>query len=135
MIIGRKHNCVLCASISGFLHTKTDLHGIKSVLKHPLIIIVYMDLGNFVRWLLPASVYNIYRLMHAPFPYQECYHPERPISARGMITVLIWKKACIVLFIKRFDIMLSECCPDIYRCGTSGVYVWAKSTLLPINMW
>jgi hypothetical protein len=30
-----------------------------------------------------------------------------------MITVLIWKKACIVLFIKRLDIMLSEFCPDI----------------------
>ena len=41
----------------------------------------------------------------------------------GMITILIWKKACIVLFIKRLwyfvlfikrlDIMLSEFCPDI----------------------
>jgi hypothetical protein len=31
----------------------------------------------------------------------------------GMITVLIWKKACIDLFIKRLDIMLSEFRPDI----------------------
>jgi hypothetical protein len=30
-----------------------------------------------------------------------------------MITVLIWKKAFIGLFIKRLDIMLSEFCPDI----------------------
>jgi hypothetical protein len=39
-----------------------------------------------------------------------------------MITVLIWEKACIVLFIKRhhvvlfikrLDIMLSDFCPDI----------------------
>jgi hypothetical protein len=58
-----------------------------------------------------------------------------------MITVLIWKKTCIDLFIERLDIMLSKFCPDIcpwamgrYRCGTSGVYVWAKLTLLLINM-
>jgi hypothetical protein len=30
-----------------------------------------------------------------------------------MITVLIWKKAGIVLFIKKLDIMLSEFSPDI----------------------
>jgi hypothetical protein len=36
---------------------------------------------------------------------------------------------------ERLDIVLSEFCPDgKYRCGTSGVYVWAKLTLLLINM-
>jgi hypothetical protein len=30
-----------------------------------------------------------------------------------MIKVLIWKKARMVIFIKRLDIMLSEFCPDI----------------------
>ena len=37
---------------------------------------------------------------------------------------------------ERLDIVLSEFCPDgRYRCGTSGVYVWAKLMLLLINMW
>jgi hypothetical protein len=37
---------------------------------------------------------------------------------------------------ERLDFMLSEFCPDgRYRCGTSGVYVWEKLTLLLINMW
>ena len=37
---------------------------------------------------------------------------------------------------ERLDIVLSEFCPDgRYRCGTSVVYVWAKLTLLLINMW
>ena len=126
------------------------------------------------------------------------YGPEVDIG-QGMITVLIWKKACINLCItyfnielkrtkltshtdtklmdmsdryrlrvllpkrqqifprrtstfskrqltvgrkwrhgahERLDIVLSEFCPDgRYRCGTSGVYVWAKLTLLLINMW
>ena len=30
-----------------------------------------------------------------------------------MITVLIWKKPCIDLFIERLDIVLSDFCPDI----------------------
>jgi hypothetical protein len=131
------------------------------------------------------------------------YRPDgfspRVDIGRGMITVLIWKKACINLFItyfnielkrtnltshrdtklmdmsdryrlrvllpkrqqifprwtstfskrlltvgrkwrhgahERLDIVLSEFCPDgRYRCGTSGVYVWGKLTLLLINMW
>jgi hypothetical protein len=130
------------------------------------------------------------------------YRPEgfspRVDIGRGMITVLIWKKACINLYItyfnielkrtkltsntdtklmdmsdwyrlrvllpkrqqiflrwtstfskrqftvgrkwrhgahKRLDIVLSEFFPDgKYRCGTSGVYVWAIMTLLLINM-
>ena len=37
---------------------------------------------------------------------------------------------------ERLDIVLSEFFHDgRYRCGTSGVYVWAKLTLLLINMW
>jgi hypothetical protein len=36
---------------------------------------------------------------------------------------------------ERLAIVLSEFCPRArYRCGTSGVYVWAKLTLLLINM-
>ena len=31
----------------------------------------------------------------------------------GMITVLLWKKSCIDLFIERLDIVLSDFCPDI----------------------
>jgi hypothetical protein len=147
----------------------------------------------------------IYRLMHALFHIKtvivprDRYRPEgfspRVDIGQGMITVLIWKKACINLFItyfnielkrtkltshtdtklmdmsdryllpkrqqifprwtstfskrqltvgrkwrhgapERLDIVLSEFCPDgRYRCGTSGVYVWAKLTLLLINMW
>jgi hypothetical protein len=41
-----------------------------------------------------------------------------------MITVLIWKKACIVLFIKRLDIMLSEFCPDICPWADIAVALW-----------
>ena len=147
---------------------------------------------------------DIYRLMHALFDIKTViiprnrYRPEgfspRVDIGRGMITVLIWKKACInlILFItyfnielkknkinfphrhqtygyewsisafetstnlsltfskrqltvgrkwrhgahERLDIVLSEFCPNgRYRCGTSGVYVWAKLTLLLINMW
>jgi hypothetical protein len=53
-----------------------------------------------------------------------------------MITVLLWKKSCIDLFIERLDIVLSAFSPmGWYRCGTFGVYVWAKLTLLLINMW
>jgi hypothetical protein len=125
------------------------------------------------------------------------YRPEglspRVDIGRGMISVLIWKKPCINLFItyfnielkrtkltshtdtklmdmsdryrlrvllpkrqqifprwtstfpkrqltvgahERLDIVLSEFCSDgRYRCGTSGVYVWEKLTLLLINMW
>ena len=116
----------------------------------------------------------------------EGFSPKVDIG-RGIITVLVWKKACINLFItyfnielkrtkltshtdtklmdmsdryrlrvllpkrqqifprwtstfskqhERLDIVLSEFCLDgRYRCGTSGVYVWAKLTLLLINMW
>jgi hypothetical protein len=126
----------------------------------------------------------------------EGFSPKVDIG-RGIITVLVWKKACINLFItyfnielkrtkltshtdtklmdmsdryrlrvllpkrqqifprwtstfskfdswaevtswphERLDIVLSEFCLDgSYRCGTSGVYVWAKWTWLLINMW
>jgi hypothetical protein len=42
-----------------------------------------------------------------------------------MITVLLWKKSCIDLFIERLDIVLSDFCPNIcpWACH---VYVWAK---------
>jgi hypothetical protein len=37
---------------------------------------------------------------------------------------------------ERLDTVLSEYCPDgRYRCGTSGVYGWAKLTSLLINVW
>jgi hypothetical protein len=37
---------------------------------------------------------------------------------------------------ERLAIVLSEFCPDgRYRCDTSGVYVWARLTLLLIKMW
>jgi hypothetical protein len=151
--------------------------------------------------------YNTYRLMHVLFHIKiviiprDRYRPEgfsrRVDIGRGMITVLVWKKACINLFItyfnfelkritltshtdtklmdmsdryrwrvllpkrqqifprwtstffkrqltvgrkwrhgahERLDIVLSEICPDgRYRCGASGVYVWATLTLLLIN--
>ena len=80
---------------------------------------------------------NMHTLFHIrtyaySFPYQGCYHPERPISARGllssretdidqrasggprvnigwgMISVLKWKKACINLFITYFNIELNR---------------------------
>jgi hypothetical protein len=134
-----------------------------------------------------------------PLSSRETDIGQRVEISRGMITVLIWKKAWINLFItyfnielkrtklsshidtkfmdmsdryqlrglfpkrqqifprrtstfskrqltvgrkwrhgahKSLDIVLSEFCPDgRYRCGTSGVYVWAKLTLLLINMW
>ena len=58
--------------------------------------------------------YTIYRLMHALFHIRtviiprDRYRPEgfspRGDIGRGMITVLIWKKACINLFITYFKI-------------------------------
>ena len=60
------------------------------------------------------DTYFNHRLMHAFFPYQDCYHPkeryrpdgnsQRVDIGRVMITVLIWKKACIYLFITYFNI-------------------------------
>jgi hypothetical protein len=130
-----------------------------------------------------------------PFSISRLLSSREIDIGQGMITVLIWKKTCINLFItyfnielkrtkltshtdtklmdmsdryllpkrqqifprwtstfskrqltvgrkwrhgapERLDIVLSEFCPDgRYRCGTSGVYVWAKLTLLLINMW
>ena len=133
-----------------------------------------------------------------PFAISRLLSSRETDIGQGMITVLIWKRACINLFItyfnielkkkitshtdtklmnmsdryrlrillpkhqqmfprwtstfskrqltvgrkwrhwahERLDIVLSEFCPDgRYRCGTSGVYVWAKLTLLLINMW
>ena len=61
---------------------------------------------------------SIYRLMHALFHIKtviiprDRYRPEafspRVDISRGMITVLIWKKACINLFITYFNIELKE---------------------------
>ena len=150
-----------------------------------------------------------YRLMRTLFHIKtiiiprDRYRPEgfspRADIGRGMITVLIWKKACINLFItyfnielkrtkltfhtdtklmdmsdryrlrvllpkcqlifprwtstfskrqltvgwkwrhgvhERLDIVLSKFWSDgRYCCGTSGVYVWPKLTLLLINKW
>ena len=158
---------------------------------------------------LISYTYATYRLMHALFHIKTVVIPRdryrpggfspRVDIGRGMITVLIWKKARINLFItyfnielkrakltshtdtklmdmsdwywlrvlllkrqqifprwtstfskrqlivgrkwrhgahERLDIVLSEFCLDgRYRCSTSGVYVWAKLTLLLINMW
>ena len=39
----------------------------------------------------------------------------------GMITVLLWKKSCIDLFIERLDIVLSDFCPDIYPSADIAV--------------
>ena len=37
---------------------------------------------------------------------------------------------------EKLDIVLSDFCPDgRYHCCTSGVYAWAKLTLLLIHMW
>ena len=59
-----------------------------------------------------------YRFMHALFHIQtvivprDWYRPEgfspRVDIGRGMITVLIWKKACINLFITYFNIELKR---------------------------
>ena len=146
----------------------------------------------------------VYRLMHALFHIKtviisrDRYRPEgfspRVDIGRGMITVLIWIKACINLVITYFNIELKrtkltshthQICgyewsisvegsasetPTIlsslnvnifqmtidsdvvglmrgliscyqsfapmagYRCGTSSVYIWAKLTLLLMNM-
>jgi hypothetical protein len=133
-----------------------------------------------------------------PFAISRLLSSRETDIGQGMITVLIWKRACINLFItyfnielkkkitshtdtklmnmsdryrlrillpkhqqifprwtstfskrqltvgrkwrhwahERLDIVLSEFCPDgRYRCGTSRVYVWAKLTLLLMNMW
>jgi hypothetical protein len=61
---------------------------------------------------------SIYRLMHALFHIKtviiprDRYRPEafspRVDISRGMITVLIWKKTCINLFITYFNIELKE---------------------------
>jgi hypothetical protein len=61
---------------------------------------------------------SIYRLMHALFHIKtviisrDRYRPEafspRVDISRGMITVLIWKKACINLFITYFNIELKR---------------------------
>ena len=61
---------------------------------------------------------NNYRLMHALFRIRtviiprDRYRPEgfrpRVDIGRGMITVLIWKKACINLFITYFNIELKR---------------------------
>ena len=87
--------------------------------------------------LIWKRAYIMHTLFHIrtyayPFPYEDCYHPERPISARGllssretyidqralggprvdigwgMIPVLKWKKACINLFITYFNIELKR---------------------------
>ena len=62
--------------------------------------------------------YNNYRLMHALFRIttviipRDRYRPEgfRPKVdiGQGMITVLIWKKACLNLFITYFNIELKR---------------------------
>jgi hypothetical protein len=39
----------------------------------------------------------------------------------GMITVLIWKKSCIDLFIERLDMVLSDFCPDICQWADIAV--------------
>jgi hypothetical protein len=64
------------------------------------------------------SVYDNYRLMHALFHIKtviiprDRYRPEgfspRVDIGWGMITVLIWKKACINLFITYFNIELKR---------------------------
>ena len=165
----------------------------------------YSPFHQYCQLYIGGSLYcSTYRLMHALFHIKNViilkdrYRPEglspRVDIGRGMIIVLIWKKACINLFIKyfnielkrtklisiqtpnlwiwviiirwgfcfrnanksflaerqhfpndnwdlggndeRLDIVLSEFCPDgRYRCGTSGVYVYAKLTSLVINMW
>ena len=61
---------------------------------------------------------STYRLMHALFHIKtviiprDRYRPDgfspRVDIGRGMITVLIWKKACINLFIKYFNIKLKR---------------------------
>jgi hypothetical protein len=145
------------------------------------------------------TLFNIKTVVIPRNQYQPDGFSPRVDIGWGMITILIWKKACINLFItyfnielkrtkltshtdtklmdmsdryrlrvllpkrqqifrrwtstfskrpltvgrkwchgaqERLDIVLSEFFHDgRYRCGTSGVYVWAKLTLLLINMW
>ena len=62
--------------------------------------------------------YNNYRLMHVIFHIKiaiiprDRYRPEsfspRVDIGRGMITVLVWKKACINLFITYFNFELKR---------------------------
>jgi hypothetical protein len=58
-----------------------------------------------------------------------------------MITVLLWTKSCIDLFIERLDIVYLDFCPDICPWADIAVAlpvftynVWAKLKLLLINM-
>ena len=79
---------------------------------------------------------NIYRLMHALFHIKivfiprDRYRPEgfspRVDIGRGMITVLIWKRECINLFITYFNIELKRTkltsCTDIKLMDMSDQY-------------
>jgi hypothetical protein len=77
-----------------------------------------------------------YRFMHALFHIQtvivprDWYRPEgfspRVDIGRGMITVLIWKKACINLFITYFNIELKRTKLTSHRHQTYG-YEWSIS--------
>ena len=70
---------------------------------------------HIISWTMPC---NNHRLMHALFRIRtviiprDRYRPEgfrpRVDIGRGMITVLIWKKACINLFITYFNIELKR---------------------------
>ena len=59
-------------------------------------------------------------------PKRQQIFPRWTFSKRQLTVGRKWRHGAQ----ERLDIVLSEFCPDSrYRCGTSGVYVWAKFTL------
>jgi hypothetical protein len=105
-------------------------------------------LSNVVLASLSMWTWHVYQKQHSMLKYAINrpistlgLKPSGPYRSLGMITVQIWKTAVmhwsiyrkawyrVISFSPRYLPM------DWYRCGTSGVYVWAKLTLLLINMW
>jgi hypothetical protein len=64
------------------------------------------------------------------------YHSGAHYFTLGFCGFLLFMSSNYMFSCFKFRIVLSSVMPmGRYRCGTSGVYVWAKLTLLLINMW
>ena len=82
----------------------------------------------------------IYILMHALFHIRTAiiprdrYRPEgfspRVDIGRGMITVLIWKKACINLFITYFNIEIKRTKLTSHTHQTMSVKIWKNACIV-----
>ena len=90
-------------------------------------------------WCKQSYILYIYRLMHALFHIRSViipkdrYRPEgfspRVDIGRGMTTVLIWKKACINLFITYFNIELKR--TKLTSHTDFSYFLWKSQFLLP----